>query len=130
MPAPITHTLATIDLPRSLLWVDEFDWSAPVRAHEYSITGALIVDQAVRQAGRPITLQGVDDHGWMRRDVLQQLWALADAAGGPMPLVLADGRTFSVRFAPDSPLQAEQIARAELPPADYPYIVTLRLVTA
>lgn len=130
MPAPYTHTLGTLELPRSLIWVDEFDWSAPVRAHEYSITGALIVDQAVRQAGRPITLQGVDDHGWVRRDVVQQLWALADAAAGPLPLTLADGRAFSVRFAPDSPIQAQQIARAELPPADYPYIVTLRLVTA
>ncbi len=130
MPAPHTHTLAAIDLPRSLLWVDEFDWSAPLRAHEYSITGALIVDQAVRQAGRPITLQGVADHGWVRRDALQQLHALANTAGGPLPLTLADGRTFSVRFAPDDPIRAEQVSRAELPPAHYPYIVTVRLVTA
>lgn len=130
MAAPRTHTLAALDLPRSLLWVDEFDWTPVARAQEYSLTGALIVDQAMRQAGRPITLQGVDDHGWVRRDVLALLWDLAATADGPLPLVLADGRTFSVRFAADNAIQAEQIARAELPPAHYPYIVTVRLVTA
>ena len=64
------HTLATMSLPRSLVWVDEFQWTAPLRAQEYSITGALIVDVATRQAGRPITLQGVADHGWMTRAAL------------------------------------------------------------
>jgi len=130
MPAPRTHTLAALDLPRALIWVDEYDWTPVARAQEYSLTGALIVDQAVRQAGRPITLQGVDDHGWTRRDTLQQLWDLVATAGGPLPLTLADGRTFSVRFAPDDPIRAEQRVRAELPPAHFPYIVTLRLVTA
>lgn len=124
------HILGSLELPRTLIWVDEFDWVAPLRAHEYSLTGALIVDQAVRQAGRPITLEGVANHGWVRRDVLTQLHTLASTAGGPLPLTLADGRTYAVRFAPGDPLQAHAIARAELPPDAFPYYVTLRLVTA
>lgn len=130
MTPPTTHTLGTLDVPRSLIWVDEFGWSATVRAHETSITGALIVDQAVLQAGRPITLQGVDDHGWVARGALQTLWQLASTSTDPLPLALADGRTFSVRFAPGQPIEATAVARAELPGADMPYVVTLRLVTA
>lgn len=130
MASPQTHTLGTLDIPRSLVWVDEFQWAAPLRAHEYSITGALIVDVAVRQAGRPITLQGVDDHGWVARSALAELWALVNTSTAPLALTLADGRTFSVRFAPDAPIDATPITRAELPPAGLPYIVTLRLVTA
>lgn len=130
MVPPTTHTLGTVDVPRTLIWVDEFAWTAPVRAHEYSLTGALIVDVAIRQAGRPITLEGTDDHGWVTRGALQTLWALVDASTEPLTLTLADGRTFSVRFAPDSPIEATAIARAELPGAELPYVVTLRLVTA
>ena len=130
MAPPLTHTLATLSLPRSLVWVDEFQWTAPLRAQEYSITGALIVDVATRQAGRPITLQGVADHGWMARNALQDLWALANTSTAPMALALADGRTFNVYFADGNPIEAEPITRAELPQADLPYIVTLRLITA
>lgn len=130
MAPPTTHTLGALDVPRCLIWVDEFNWSAVVRAHETSITGALIVDQAVLQAGRPITLQGVDDHGWVARGALANLWALVNATTDALSLALADGRVFSVRFAPDSPIEASPIARAELPNADLPYVVTLRLVTA
>lgn len=130
MAPPTTHTLGVIDVPRTLVWTDEFTWTAPVRAHEYSLTGALIVDVAIRQAGRPITLEGTDEHGWVARGALQTLWALVDASTEPLTLTLADGRAFSVRFAPDDPIAARAIARAELPSADLPYIVTLRLVTA
>lgn len=130
MAPPLTHTLAALELPRSLVWVDEFQWTAPQRAHEYSITGALIVDVATRQAGRPITLQGVADHGWLARSALQDLWALANTSIAPLALTLADGRAFSVRFAGGNPIDAEPITRAELPGADLPYIVTLRLITA
>ena len=130
MPPPLTHTLGPLDIPRSLVWVDEFRWVAPVQAHEYSITGALIVDVATRQAGRPITLQGVDDHGWVARGDLAELWALVNTSTTPLALTLADGRHFTVRFAPDQPIDAQPITRAELPPAGLPYVVTLRLVTA
>ena len=113
------------------MWVDEFQWTAPLRAQEYSITGALIVDVATRQAGRPITLQGVADHGWMTRAALADLWALANTPeAAPLALTLADGRAFAVRFADGNPIEAEPITRAELPQADLPYVVTLRLITA
>lgn len=130
MAPPLTHTLGALDIPRSLIWVDEFNWTAPVQAHEYSITGALIVDVATRQAGRPITLQGVDDHGWVARGALVSLWSLVNSTTAALALTLADGRSFSVRFAPDAPIEATPITRAELPPEDLPYVVTLRLVTA
>ena len=35
------HTLATIQIPRGLVWVDEHDWTPAETATEYSITDAL-----------------------------------------------------------------------------------------
>ncbi len=130
MAPPLTHTLAGIDIPRRLVWIDEFHWSAMERAQERGLTGKLIVDLARRQGGRPITLASAEDHGWLPRAAVQALQALADASNAPMPLQLADGRTFTVVFAPGEPMQATPIERAELPPDNLPYVVTLNLVTA
>ena len=71
------------------------------------------------------------DHGWMTRAALADLWALANTPeAAPLALTLADGRAFNVHFADGNPIEAEPITRAELPQADLPYVVTLRLITA
>ena len=124
------HTLGTTIIPRGMVWVDEFDWVPVERAMTYSLTGALLVDVAPCLAGRPITLAGEVDAGWLGRGVVAQLYALASATDATYTLTLADGRTFSVRFADGNPIEAEPITRAELPQADLPYVVTLRLITA
>lgn len=124
------HTLGTIPIPSGCVWVDEFDWSPVESAQERSIGGALIVDVAPRLKGRPITLQADDGRGWngMTRTVLSQLYALAATPGQQHELTLADGREFTVMFRPgEEPITARPIAVRELPPADWPYIITLRL---
>lgn len=123
------HLLDAIQLPRGLIWVDEFDWQPVESAAEYALNGELVIDAAVRQAGRPISLQGEEGAGWMRRDVLQALQGLAASPGAVYVLRLADGRSFDVVFAPGSPISARPIARPELPPSSYPYVVELKLIT-
>jgi len=124
------HTLAGIPINAGCRWTDEFDWSPVKSAAEYSITGALLIDQGVRLAGRPLTLEASDEKGWkdMTRDRVIELRALAAQAGQTFPLVLADGRSFTVIFRPgEEPLAARPLADRENPPADWPYIITLRL---
>jgi hypothetical protein len=124
------HTLGDLQLPRGMVWDDEFAWSAVQKSAEYSVTGALLIDAAVKQAGRPITLRGDATAGWIRRSVVEALRALAAAdAVGEHLLTLADGRTFTVQFAPvDQPVQADPVARPELPPDTFPYVATVRLI--
>lgn len=124
------HILDTVQLPRGMVWVDEFDWSATETASQHSITGALLVDAATRLAGRPITLQADPDAGWIKREVLLQLQALADAPAATRTLVLADGRVFGVVFAPGQPITARPVARPELPKGTHPYVATVRLIQA
>lgn len=73
----ITRGATVLELPDDLLWSDEFDWHPVQQTTEYSTTGALIIDVGMRQAGRPITLEGDDSTAWMRRSVCDQLrtWA-------------------------------------------------------
>ncbi len=122
------HTLGSLIIPRGMVWVDEFDWHAVEKATDYGLTGKLLIDIAVRQAGRSITLQGVDDAGWIQRSVLQQLYTLAADPGATYALQLADARTFNVQFAPGNPIEARPVGRPELPRAAHPYAATVRLI--
>lgn len=126
------HTLGDIVIPRGMVWSDEFDWSARQASLEYSIGGAALVDVAVKQAGRPITLTGDDDAGWISRATVQALHELCVAdPTATLALVLADGRPFDVQFAPgeESPISAHSISRPELPADTHPYVATVRLIT-
>lgn len=123
------HTLGTLPIPCGMVWIDEHDWAPVQKEMEYSLTGALLVDAAVRQAGRPITLQAVEDAGWIARGMLHDLRELASVPDATYPFTHADGREFTVMFAPGGePLQAVPVARPELPPDSYPYIATVRLI--
>ena len=125
------HTLAGIQIHDGCRWTDEFDWTPVESTREYSITGSQIIDVGIRQAGRTITLSASDQTGWkgMTRQKVQQLYALA-ASPAERTLTLADGRSFDVVFAPgQEPISARPLADRESPPTDWPYIITLRLIT-
>lgn len=130
MAAPKFHALGALQIPRGMVWSDEFGWNPVEKSLEYSLTGAALIDAGVRLAGRPITLQGEADAGWIKRGGLVALQALnaADPVGEHV-LVLADGRSFTVQFAPGLAVEGKPLARPELPAEDYPYIATVRLIT-
>lgn len=125
----LTHASTTIELPDQLVWLDEFDWQPVQHDVEYSLTGALLVDVGVRQAGRPITLEGWDDRAWITRDVVQQLNALAALPAITMQLALR-GDFFQVAW--DHARTAIEARATEswpdAQPSD-PYVVQLRFLT-
>lgn len=130
MAAPKFHALGALQIPRGMVWSDEFGWNPVEKSLEYSVTGAALIDAGVRLAGRPISLQGEADAGWIARGGLVALQALnaADPVG-EHALVLADGRSFTVQFAPGLAVEGKPLARPELPVDDYPYVATVRLIT-
>lgn len=72
----LTYLSTTLTLWRHLLWTNEFAWQpVAMSAPRYSITGALIIESAARQAGRPIELAG-DSAFILRSDLLTlRTWA-------------------------------------------------------
>lgn len=103
-------TLGALTLPQGLRWADEFEWTPLAQATEYSLTGALLVEQATKQAGRPITLVGGKDFAWLTRAQAAALKALLDT-GAAMTLTLHDARTFTVLPANDAPLVIAPLPR-------------------
>lgn len=123
------HILGALALPSGLIWADEFDWRPVQSAQEYGVTGALVVDVAERLAGRPITLEAADDQGWITRSTLQTLYGLATDPDATFTFQHADGRSFTVMFAPGADaIDARPVSRPELPPTSWPYVCTIRLI--
>lgn len=99
-----------LELPDDLLWVDEFQWSATTATHTYTVTGALLIETAIRQAGRPISLVGPPDMAWVSRQTVLRLAAWAAQLNARYTLELRDGRRFSVAFRhTDGALEAEPV---------------------
>ena len=75
-----------VQLPQDLEWVDEFSWSPIQQSVETSLTGALIIQESTQLKGRPITLQGKDDMGWIPRSIGENLMLMRNSAGLTMNL--------------------------------------------
>ncbi|MGY6217827.1 hypothetical protein ACW73L_21920 [Methylolobus aquaticus] len=127
-------TGSVVTLPDDLLWADEHAWTPVVASNSYLLTGALLVQSAVRQAGRPITLVGPVDMAWVTRSVVDTLydWAASPLGetSGRFELAMPDDRSFAVAFHhAATAIEAEPVlgfpARSE---ADF-YRLTLRFLT-
>jgi hypothetical protein len=94
-------TLAEVQLPNDLMWTDELAWTPVVGTNTHTLTGALIIEQGVRLAGRPFTMRCDPDLGWVTRETVQTLLAWAGITGRKFTLVLqypSDTRQFTVAF--------------------------------
>lgn len=120
-------TLDSITLPEDLIWSDEFGWTAVRQSTTYSLTGALIVEEASRQAGRPITL--ID--GWAKRELVEQLYGLIQQPSHTHTLTI-NGTDYSVIFRHDdegamAAVPVQPVAVADAAPDDW-YRLTLRFL--
>ncbi|OBY48678.1 hypothetical protein [Pseudomonas sp. AU12215] len=122
--------LDSVELGDQLEWVDEFTWDAVAQEQERSLGGQLLVQEGLKIHGRPITLRSGGGE-WTPLSVVRQLEVLRDQRLRVMPLVLPDGREFTVIFnrAEGSPLEAEPLFRSVLPQPDDDYLITVRLIT-
>lgn len=90
MAITLTHTASstTVTLPDALSWADEYTWSPVEQTKTWTTTGALLIEEGTKQAGRPITLEGSEDRTWCTRAVVDQLHAWAQTAGRVLVLTL------------------------------------------
>lgn len=131
-------TLGAITLPATLVWEDEFTWSPVALSTEYGLTGALIVQESTKLAGRPITLVGKSDRnahtGGISLTALQTLKTALNVAGAQWTLTLHDARTFTVMAAADpltvDPLPVYRSFAPANPTGDRWYLIrALKLIT-
>ena len=83
-----TPSATTVTLPDALNWADEYTWSPVEQTKTYTTTGTLLIEEALKQAGRPITLEGSEDRTWCTRALVDQLHAWAGTPGMVLTLTL------------------------------------------
>ena len=126
-------TGVALPLPDDLLWNDEHAWSPAVANASYLITGALLIQSATRQAGRPITLVGAPDMAWVTRASVEQLraWAAIPVGNttGRFALTLRDARSFTVAFRhAETTVEAEPVLGIPARSGNDFYRLTLRFL--
>jgi hypothetical protein len=125
-------TLGALVLPSGLVWSDEFAWTPVAQTMERTLTGALVIEEAAKTAGRPITLTGAKagadytalvarGQAYRGFSSLNALRTALVAPGASFTLTLHDSRTFTVapRQDADGPLSVESMpAYKDFAPAD------------
>lgn len=121
-------SLQVVELANGLIWIDEFDWT-PVESNvSYSLTGAQIIEQGTKQAGRPISLSPPDDTmGWMMRADLMVLKTWAQTAGRRMTLTI-NGDDYQVMFASGNPITAKPAINLPVYGDTDPFVVNLKFI--
>jgi hypothetical protein len=91
----IIDTITVPDMP----WTNEYSYSSRVANSQYAGSGALLVEVAQRQAGRPIILQ--DD--MLTRAQVDELVAHSELTPGNFTITLGDARVFTVMWDYSNP---------------------------
>lgn len=116
------NTLDAQVLPSDLVWPDELEWLPVEQSIEFLSEGALLIQEGVKQAGRPITLTGFLSRA--------QLQALRVMAATPVQHALTyNGTTYPVRWRySDKAITAVAFIAYADPDPDDLYEVTLRFI--
>lgn len=84
--------LATVELPQ-LLVEDEFSWTGVDAEVAKTLGGNLLIWEQSK-TGKPLTLAGGSDYGWMKRGTLKELLALASVPNVIYSLAYYDPSAF------------------------------------
>jgi hypothetical protein len=120
----LKNSTITVILPDDLEWIDRYEWTQVKEKVEVTLNGNLVIQTATQIKGRPITLKGGADYGWIDRDTIAALQQLADA-GENMTLTFADNTSYNVRFRYE---QGAFSASPILPNLEYYNNVIIRLI--
>ena len=126
------QTGAIIELDDDMYPTDEHEWSSVVSNTKYALDGTMIVEQSVRQAGKPYTMQAPDDMAWLSRSTVNALKSERDKLGATFWLdYLADGDVKRVKVMFDTTgdaITARPVKDFISPSLDDLFIVTLRFL--
>ena len=135
MDTKLTNTItgAIIELDDELYPSDEHEWSSLVSSTKYALDGTMIVEQSMRLAGKPYTMQAPSDMGYLTRSTVNALKAERDKLGATFWLdYRADGMVKRVKVmfdtTGDDAITANPVKEFISPSLDDLFIVTLRFL--
>lgn len=126
-------TGAIIELDDELYPSDEHEWSSLVSSTKYALDGTMIVEQSMRKAGKPYTMQAPSDMGFLTRSTVNALKSERDKLGATFWLdYRADGQVKRVKVifdtTGDDAVTAKPVKDFISPSLDDLFIVTLKFL--
>lgn len=126
-------TGAIIELDDELYPSDEHEWSSLVSSTKYALDGTMIVEQSIRRAGKPYTMQAPSDMGFLTRSTVNALKAERDKLGATFWLdYRADGAVKRTKVifdtTGDDAVTAKPLKDFISPSLDDLFIVTLKFL--
>lgn len=94
-------TNQTVPLSDGFLWADEFTWKPIEQSQDRALDGTLIVQEGLKKAGRPITLNADKNMAWLQRSIVSVLKDWSAQQGEAFVLQFEyphDKRAFNVIF--------------------------------
>lgn len=122
--------LGGVVLNPGMVWSDRYSYSPVTQNVNRTLGGVIRVTSLQLKKGRPITLEAIQDQGWLTRTVVDQVKALADVAGATYSLTVGP-ESFIVMFRHEDGPAVEflpLIPRGEPLDDDY-FVGTLKLIT-
>ena len=123
----------SIELPYDLYPIDDLNWSPVTATGVYTLSGAYDVQQAVKLAGKPMTLQSDDGLGLITRDTVNKLHEQAAIPEATFTLeYVADGVTKIINVMFDhaaNPIEATPFKGFNSPNLNDYFAVTLKFKT-
>lgn len=112
-----------------LVWRDEFSWSPVQQSQQYTIGGTLVIQEAKKLSGRPITLIG-DDTVWESREIVKKLHEASLIPFKEFTLTLHDGSEKTVMFdKTNTPIETQALFAGQDEDDSNQYIInTLRFI--
>ena len=89
--------LGSVNLSDHMIWEDEFTYDQVAQTAKRTLGGAQIVVSQQLFEGRPITLVASEQQGWLTKQQVQDVKALADSAGAVLSLTIGP-QSFQVMF--------------------------------
>ena len=84
------QTVLSVDLPKDLVWNDELNWTPVAQDVEWSLSGALLIQEGVKLKGRSITLVAPSNMVWITRAQGLTLQQMNNTAGMVMTFSFLD----------------------------------------
>jgi hypothetical protein len=123
-------TLNGVTLNPNMVWADRYSYASVTQEVLTTLAGTMVVYPNTLTKGRPITLEARDDQGWLTKQQVDSMQALADTQGGIYTLVIG-AETFTVMFRhQDAPaLMMEPLIPRAVPVAGDYFVGTIKLMT-
>ncbi|ABX36083.1 putative transmembrane protein [Delftia acidovorans SPH-1] len=125
----LSDGMNTLNLNPDLRWSDEDNWHPVQQSVQRTITGALDIQAAAMDKGRPITLEPEDDSSaWMSSGIVVQLRNWAAVPGQQLILTLRNETRNVVFRHQDGGLEARPVVHyRDRTPTDW-YLCVVRLM--